>query len=137
MARYYHSGDGINFAGQCEAVFKEIGTHVEVVTEDTMREIAKETAQRIRTECRIKKGLHKTGRYASGWRYRKGRGWKGKMPGFTVYNETDYQLTHLLEFGHAIVNGKGYYGRTLGIPHIKPAERYAEEMIMRRLNQKL
>ena len=42
--------------------------------------------------------------------------------GKVVHNQKYYQLTHLLENGHVIVNKKGEYGRTRPIKHIEPAE---------------
>lgn len=125
----------MDFSGQCRIIFEEVGEKVERVAESEMNAIAKETAQRIKTEARIKEGLHDTGGYASGWAVRK-RGGK-KIPGFTVYNSTKPGLTMLLEFGHVIRNAQGDYGRVTGIPHIQPAEKWAEQMILRRLNQKL
>lgn len=125
----------MDFSEQCRVIFEEVGEKVERVAESEMNAIAKETAQRIKTEARIKKGLHDTGEYASGWAVRK-RGGK-KIPGFTVYNRTKPGLTMLLEFGHVIRNAQGDYGRVMGIPHIQPAEKWAEQMILRRLNQKL
>ncbi|MGA4519596.1 HK97 gp10 family phage protein [Solibacillus silvestris] len=57
-----------------------------------------------------------TGSYAKGWRAKKvGSVW-------TVHNATDYQLTHLLEKGHAKVGG----GRVAARVHIQPVE---EQMI--------
>ena len=42
------------------------------------------------------------------------------------YNDKHYQLTHLLEKGHALVNG----GRARAFPHIGPVAERAEENLI-------
>ena len=75
--------------------------------------VAKKTVSNLRKNSpkRKKNG----GAYAKGWRVSTV---KGKR---IIHNKTKYQLTHLLENGHAKVNG----GKVDGIPHIKPAEEEA------------
>lgn len=63
----------------------------------------------------------KTGAYSQGWTMEGIRGGSGgvlSFNGYRVKNETEYRLTHLLENGHAKVNG----GRVRAIPHIRPVE---------------
>ena len=50
--------------------------------------------------------------YAKGWRIKK------TSKRLIVHNKTDYQLTHLLEHGHALRNGDRFEGK----PHIRPNE---------------
>lgn len=60
------------------------------------------------------------GRYKTGWAVKKGR--KTKNQYFAeVWNETDWQLTHLLENGHLIVNKRNGVGWAEAVPHIQKA----------------
>lgn len=89
------------------------------------------------TAPRRKKGKT-AGRYAKGWTVKSVDKKNGKFE-VIVYNKTDYQLTHLLENGHALVRG----GRTIGKgwvdahPHIAQAEQNAIDKVERELQIKL
>lgn len=68
------------------------------------------------------------------------RGWTVKLNKKTtgtyykvIWNKTNYQLTHLLEFGHATRNG----GRTRAIPHIQPVEQKYQVEFVDKLKQKI
>lgn len=86
----------------------------EAITEEAIK-IAKDGQYKLKNSSPIsKKSTPHKGRYAKGWRVKteKGRGFVN----CTIYNETDYQLTHLLENGHLTRNGK----KTTPIKHIEP-----------------
>ncbi|WP_235601476.1 HK97 gp10 family phage protein [Halobacillus sp. KGW1] len=86
--------------------------------QEAQKKTAGETAQRLRKTSPV----GATGDYAKGWAAKKTK------DGYVVHNRTDYQLTHLLEKGHAKVNG----GRVGGIPHIRPAEEEAIDAFTQR-----
>ena len=66
------------------------------------------------TSPKSKRNTAHKGKYAKGWRVKveKGKGFVN----CTIYNATDYQLTHLLENGHLTRNGS----KTKPITHITP-----------------
>lgn len=74
-------------------------------------DVAKEGASTLR-----KTSPKKTGKYRKGWRVKSTSNLKSFSS--TIYNATDWQLTHLLEKGHAKRNG----GRVSPKVHIKPVE---------------
>ncbi len=73
----------------------------------------------------------RTGHYAKGWAYRKSNSKHKK--GAIVHNASSYQLTHLLEHGHALRNG----GRAKAIPHIKPVEEKISQDFVTEVKEKL
>lgn len=74
-------------------------------------DVAKEGASTLR-----KTSPKKTGKYRKGWRVKSTSNLKSFSS--TIYNATDWQLTHLLEKGHAKRNG----GKVSPKVHIKPVE---------------
>lgn len=95
--------------------------YVEDITEDvedTVTEVAKEAKQEL-VQTSPRSGVARKTKYYKGWAIKNGgRTRKKHYFGKTVWNKTNYQLTHLLEFGHATRNG----GRTQAQPHIRKVE---------------
>ena len=75
--------------------------------EEIAQKIAKDGAKQLKV-----KSPELTGDYRKGWRAKK------VDTAWVVHNSTNYQLTHLLEKGHAKANG----GRVSARVHIEPVE---------------
>ncbi len=108
----------------------ELQVYAEATTE-IVEEAVLETAKETVNELRITSPVGDTGDYAESWKYKRDSEAKGKNKyNMIVYSKKpNYRLTHLLEHGHAKVNG----GRTKAIPHIKNAE----ETAIKRLENKI
>lgn len=84
--------------------------------QDGITELAEEVAKNGKNDLKNSKNTYqvRTGKYNKGWRVKLDKG--DRYVHATIYNATDYQLTHLLEKGHATRNGK----RTRAFKHIEP-----------------
>lgn len=82
---------------------------------DVEKKVTNEAVKAIKS-----KSPKDTGGYAAGWTTKR----DGNK--IVIYNRTRYQLTHLLEKGHAKVNG----GRVAPRVHIRPAEEKANKDFM-------
>ena len=116
---------------QCQKVFEEYTKEVKRAANNSADVVAKEACQKLKNTS-----PRKTGDYAKGWRVKRERETAG-INTVIVHNATNYQLTHLLENGHVIVNAKGTYGRTNGIKHIAPVEEWASEELPREIEREL
>lgn len=109
--------------------------YIQAVNKDTAA-VVKLTAEEAAKELR---NAHPTGsgKYGNWDQYNKG--WTVSQTArdirthqsATVHNKDHYQLTHLLEKGHALPQG----GRSRAFPHIAPVAEKCEEWLIQRLKK--
>lgn len=113
------------------AILEELKNY-EGVTEEAAWKGVSDTSQ---TALKKLRSAHPagSGEYGSWDKYN--RGWtvmKTKRDKTaTIHNATDYRLTHLLEKGHATVNG----GRTRAFPHIAPVAEACEDELIKNIRK--
>lgn len=112
--------------GSVQELSKLIVQSVTDYTDDVVKEIKQESkkittkaAQELKTAGSFK---NRRGKYRKGWRVKSVKG-----EGDVVHNLTDYQLTHLLEKGHALRRGGRSVGHVAARVHIEPIEKKAVE----------
>ena len=113
-----------------EAITGELTAYAGEVAEtvkDAVKKVAKDTVAEVK-----RRSPTDTGAYEKSWTQAKTFETPTSL-GIAIYNRKHYQLTHLLENGHAKVNG----GRTRGYPHIAPAEEIAERQLEQTLRRDL
>lgn len=110
-----------DFAREVEFVLEDYADDIRYLVAGSIDKVARRCLNRIRAAS-----PRLTGDYAKGWTIkRKDNGW-GKLPDRIIYNKTDWQLIHLLEFGHQKADG----GRVEARPHVRPAaDEAAEELV--------
>jgi hypothetical protein len=109
-----------------KVIAAELQAYAKEVTED-VKESAQTAADFAVNEVK-KLSPVLTGDYRKGWRMQKSFE-NSQEVRVTVFNKTDYQLTHLLENGHAKRGG----GRVEAKKHIEPAEDATAEMFEKQI----
>lgn len=85
-------------------------------TTDEVKQIVLDVAKDVKDDISAN-APQKKGKYYKSWRVKKVSENSNTLQ-VVVHSDKHYQLTHLLEFGHATRDG----GRTREFPHIAPAE---------------
>lgn len=115
-----------------EEILGEYSKELDDELYEEAKDIAKDGVSKLKQTSPINKNnTSNRGRYRKGWRMDIEKGF-GTVEA-TIYNKTDYQLTHLLEKPHLKRNG----GITIPQVHIKPVEEQCikdfEEKITRKI----
>ena len=115
-----------------EAVMEGLLEYAELAT-DVMKDCVKKAGNTVKKETRAGAPV-RTGKYKKSWAVKRQRETSNTLE-VVVHSRNRYQLTHLLEKGHAKRGG----GRVKAVPHIAPAEekgvRELEEGIKRGLSK--
>lgn len=112
-----------------DVVMKGMEDYAKLAAEDLKKEVQKagKTVKRQIESTAPKK----TGKYSKSWAVKKTKETSDSIQ--IVVHSKRYQLTHLLEFGHAKRNG----GRARVFPHIAPAEQAGIEQLTRDIERDL
>lgn len=102
-----------DFTQQIQDALMEYGSGVT----DAVAEATKQVCEESRKKLRSTSPKGRTGKYARGWQYKvtQERGW---THGIVFNGGAHASLTHLLEKGHALRNGR----RAAALVHIAPVE---------------
>ena len=113
-----------------ETVMKGLEDYAKLAADDLKADVQK--AGKTVKEQIESTAPQKTGKYAKSWTVKKIRETSDSIQ-VVVHSKNRYQLTHLLEFGHAKRGG----GRTRAFPHIAPAEQAGIEQLTRDIERDL
>ena len=116
--------------GMADAIMDGLLEYAELAT-DVMKDCVKKAGNTVKKETQAGAPV-KTGRYKKSWAVKRQKETSNALE-VVVHSKNRYQLTHLLEKGHAKRGG----GRVEGTAHIAPAEEYAVDELEKRIRKGL
>lgn len=120
----------LDIGKEVQGILDEYTDEVIDATNKSISKVARKAAKTLRDGAGDFQNV--TGDYRRGWSNRKSREKLG-IHTRVVHNRTDYQLTHLLEFGH--VNRDGTRARAF--PHIAKVEEESSKELIDEIERKL
>lgn len=124
-----------SLTAQINDVLDDIHTVLQDDYEGAAKEISRECVQRLKA---VKWKTNTGKNYSATWTLKRDKRSGGHLGTWIVHNSKNYQLTHLLENGHAVVNAKGSTGkRAEAHKHIEPVYLWAQDELVRQIEMKL
>lgn len=135
MSKKKTKSSAIDFTQIVREVCEEYGDDVTQEATQIVTRMAPQIVDKLR-QSPTPRSEYAHPHYADDWVYETKTDSYGTVK-VTVYNKDKWQLTWLLENGYEIVRGGKHYGRKSGVKHIKPAQEWAVEQIVKELENKL
>lgn len=117
---------------QLDKILNDYTVEVKRAAMNAIDSTAKESVQRLKQTSPVGRGKN-AGEYAKSWSIKRENDKQKGLATVIVRNKNHYQLTHLLEYGHALPQG----GRTKAQPHIAPVNDWAANEVVRRIEGNL
>ncbi len=125
--------NAINISKSLKAILDEYGEEIRGELSLAVADTTKATLTELKSLSPVK-----TGSYRKGWRSKIEQTRWGTVNA-SIYNETDWQLTHLLNDGHDYVdrNGQRIEDYVKGDGHIDKAGEFADSQLMVEVEKRL
>ena len=110
----------LNLKDAIDDVLKEYGVEASGFVQEAVEYATEKGAEKLKQGGGY---TERTGRYTRDWTSETFKNGRNKVVGL-IYNEDEYRLAHLLEFGHVIKGGKGRTqskGTSKAFEHVAPA----------------
>jgi len=122
-----------DLAKEVNRIMNEFADATDADCESGVKKTAKNAVKKLRSAHPAGSGQYGSwNEYNRGWTVKNEKKRK-KNPMSIVHNKDHYQLTHLLEKGHAKQNG----GRTRAFPHIAPVAEAAEKELIENIRREI
>lgn len=125
-----------NLAAEIEKTLKDYANATNEIVEKAVTATSKEIVNELKNANPSGSGQYGSWNdYNKSWKVKQTKTDKKYHKKATVHNEKHYQLTHLLEKGHALVAGGRKVGSTKAFEHIRPVADKAENTLLEKIKR--